>query len=258
MARRERRLEGRAVLLTRSRERAAALVSTLEDLGARVEARAAIAFEGPGDPGPADAAVARADLYRWIVFTSPIGVRFFVERSTGHGSEPCTGTAQVVAIGPATARALSSAGLRTDLTLEQSHSQGLARELRSRVGPRERVLLVRPEAAAEIVPEVLRDSGVEVDAVAFYRTVVSADAGAVARGVGAGAYDVVVVTSPSNLRFMLEAADHERLDLVRALADVGRVAMGPTTAQALSEIGLPAHATATSPDDDGIVEAILV
>ncbi len=133
MARRERPLEGRAVLLTRSRERAASLVSILEDLGARVDARAAIAFEGPDDPGPADAAVARADLYRWIVFTSPIGVRFFVERSAGHGSEPCTGKARIVAIGPGTARALSSAGLRADVTVEQSHSEGLARELCSRV-----------------------------------------------------------------------------------------------------------------------------
>lgn len=248
-------LEGRVVLVTRQRDRAASLVSSLENLGARVDARAAIAFEGPRDSGAADAAAANLDRYHWIVFTSPTGVRFFNDNA--HRSEAGTRGVRIVAIGPATARALLQAGLRADVTAVESHSQGLADELRARVHPGERVLIVRPETAPETVPDAVRRAGAVVETVAFYRTVASPDAEAMARCVCAAECDIVVLTSPSNLRFMVEAADAEGLDLIRALAVVRRVAIGPTTADALSEVGLAAHATASSPDDDGLVNAIV-
>lgn len=243
--------------MTREPERAAGVLERLERLGARVEARAAIAFEGPRDESSSAAAIAHLSRYDWLVFSSPTGARFFSARLRAAGVEAPAVAARIAAIGPATGKALAALGLRPGITVTESHARGLARALRSRVRSGERVLVVRPEVASPEVPDALRDAGAEVDAVAFYRTVASAGAAEVARRIACGAYDAVVMTSPSNWRCLGEAGAAEGVALSQGLARARRVAIGPTTAAAMADAGMAAHAVAAAPDDDGIVSAVL-
>jgi len=250
-------LGGLRVLLTRDPDRAVTAVERLRSLGARVDARAVIAFEPPQDPAPADDAVDRLSEYRWLVFTSPNGVAHFADRARARGIEIPADRSGVAAIGGGTARALQSVGLSPEVVATEADSAGLARALLTRVRPSERVLIVRPEVAGDRVPNALRDAGARVDEVAFYRTVPSADAEELAVRVAGGAYDAIVFTSPSNLTFLLKAGGARRIPIERGIGSTRRIAIGKTTAAALGRERFAAHAIAQTPDDQGIIAALL-
>jgi uroporphyrinogen-III synthase len=119
------------------------------------------------------------------------------------------------------------------------------------------VLIVRPEVAGERVPNALRDAGARVDEVAFYRTVPSPHAEELARNVAEGRYDVIVFTSPSNLNYLLRAGGAQGLPIELGIASARRIAIGRTTAAALGKEGFAPHAVARTPDDRGILDAVL-
>ena len=77
------------------------------------------------------------------------------------------------------------------------------------------------------------------------------------RRIARGAYDAVVVTSPSNWRHIASGGVAEGAAWIEGVARVLRIAIGPTTATALSDAGAPPHAVAAAPDDDGLVTAVL-
>jgi len=250
-------LGGLTVLLTRDPDRAATTVSRLRSMGAEVDARAAIAFEPPREPAPADAAVERLVDYHWLVFTSPNGVDYFAERVRARGIEIPVGRSGVAAIGRGTARALEGIDLPPEAVATEADSAGLARTLLSRVRESQRVLIVRPELAGDRVPNALRDAGARVDEVAFYRTVPSRHAEELARNVAEGAYEVIIFTSPSNLNYLLKAGGAQGAPVEQGIESARRIAIGKTTAAALGKEGFAAHAVARTPDDQGILDALL-
>ena len=73
-------LFGKRILVTRAREQASALARRLEAAGAEVVEFPAIRIVPPESWAPLDAAIARLREYRWVIFTSANGVRFFWER----------------------------------------------------------------------------------------------------------------------------------------------------------------------------------
>ncbi len=252
----ERPLDGCRVLLTRPAGRSAALVSRLAELGARVAERPTIALVPPADTGPAREAARRLGDYDWLVFTSTNGVRFFAETAAAEGADLTAIEARIAAIGPATARTLAARGLRVTITAKDSRSEGLADALRGEIREGERALLVRPEQAREVVPATLRELGVRVDGVPFYRNVAAPEAAEVAREVCGGAYDLALFSSPSTFQRLLEAAA-SRDELSRALGRMVLVAIGKVTAETIRDAGAAVGAVAARPTDEGIVAAVM-
>ena len=252
----ERPLYNRTVLVTRPAERNEGLARRLEALGARVEARPTIALEPPGDLDPARRALMKLPTYDWLLFTSPSGVRFFfllAQRVLGR--VPKIDNA-VAAIGPSTARALKRAGVRPRVVADNSSAEGLAEDLGGQVQQGQRVLLVRPEVAREVLPAALRSAGALVDAVPFYRNVAAQDVAEIARDVRREVFDIVVFTSPSTAQRLLEGAVEAGIEIVGALRRVKVVAIGEVTARALQDAGMSVGAVASRPSDEGVVEAI--
>ena len=70
-------------------------------------------------------------------------------------------------------------------------------------------------------------------------------------------FDVVVFSSPSTFRRLLEAAGGAAPDLLLALRRTAIVAIGPVSADALRQARLAVSAVAAEPSDDGIVRAVL-
>jgi uroporphyrinogen-III synthase len=247
-------LSGKTVLVTRPGERSRGVVARLGALGASVDARPTLAVEDPRDGDAPRRAVEGASRYDWVVLTSRNGVRFFHRLWTGcHGARASL-PFSIVSIGPGTADEAVSLGFAVDVIASKPHSEGLAATLESIVIAGQRALVVRPEVASDRAVEALRARGVEVDAVPFYRSVPAPGVAAVAADLARGRYDAVVFTSPSSLRFLVEA-DPDAVG--SALARLRRVAIGPTTAAALARRGWPADSVASTPDDDGITSAVL-
>lgn len=248
-------LEGRVVLLTRPTGRTAALAARLAGLGARAVSRPTIAFDLPSDPAAMQAAIARADGYAWIAVTSPQGAQALAAAWRRAGCRGAGPLARLAAVGEGTARALRDLGLPVALVGSgDAASLGAALGEAARSG--ERVLVVRPETARDVLPEALAGRGLEVEAVAFYRTVAAKDVGETARRLARGEFDAAVFSSPSTFH-RLRAAGESVDGFAPALLALRRVAIGRVTASALAAGGHPAAAVAASPSDEGLVEALL-
>jgi uroporphyrinogen-III synthase len=250
-------LAGKSILVTRPADRGAGLVDRLGALGARVDRRPTIAFEPPQDPGPARRAISRLSEYGWVVFTSVNGVNFFhgflqsAPRGSGRPTLRCA------CVGRATARALEARGTVPELVAVESHAEGLADLLLGKLRSGERVLWVRPEEARPVLRNRLERSGIEVDAVAFYRNVAAPGIGELIGDVCRRRYDAVVFTSPSTLGRLAEQSGDQRAALMQALSNSALVAIGRITARALEAQRLPVAAVAAEPSDEGIAAALL-
>ena len=120
-------LQGKRVLVTRTRSQASVLSEQLRALGAIPIEFPTIRIVPPDDWSRLDAALRRLYepgegslvFYNWLVFTSANGVTICCERLRTLGYEPRElHGVRVAAIGPATAAALERYGITADLVPE--------------------------------------------------------------------------------------------------------------------------------------------
>jgi len=193
------------VLVTREE-----LVARVESLGHEAVFRELIRVEPLGDE-PVD-----ARGYDWLVVTSRNGAQELARRGVTAN--------RIAAIGPATAEALRSHGLRVDLVAATHTQEGLRDEL-----PAGTLLLAAAEGA--------RRGVLDADFLPLYRTVgLPADVPDV---------DVAVLMSGSAARSLAAAGAH-----------VPVVAIGPQTATEARAAGLDVVAVAATHDLDGLVEVL--
>jgi uroporphyrinogen III methyltransferase/synthase len=175
-------------------------------------------------------------------------VRLLFERLEAGGSDArALAGARIAAIGPGTAAVLREHGLVPDVVPERFVAEGLLEALSD--VPIKRALIARAADARDVLPEGLRDRGVEVDVVALYETVADPltddELEAVSRA------DYVTFTSSSTVRFFLDAAG----GLLGSRAKL--VSIGPITSAALRERGLEPDVEASRHDIDGLVQALV-
>jgi len=143
-----------AILVTRPAGGADRMAGALEAAGYRVHAVPTVAIHR--------LQFTRPDLanYDWVVVTSALGVDALDDLPAGP---------RWAAVGPATARALRARGIEPALVPEETNGLALANALPDAGG--KHVLLVRAAAAAQDLPERLRERGAEVDELSAYSTV---------------------------------------------------------------------------------------
>jgi uroporphyrinogen-III synthase len=249
-------LPARRVLVTRPAGSWPRLAARFVSRGVAIELQAVTVQVEPLDPRPGDRALARLDTYAWVLVTSGQGVKALMLKLAARGRTGLPETIRVGAIGPATARALEGVGVRVDLIADDPRGQGLAREVAGRLGPADRILLVRPEGGPGLLAADLRAAGAHVDEAPVYRTIASDRAAALADDAIGGRWTAVAFTAPSSLDLWLDAAAERRAALRSALSGMVRIAIGPTTAAHLDAAGLAARVVAAAPSEDAVGDAI--
>jgi uroporphyrinogen-III synthase len=252
----DRPLHGYTILVTRPAGSGGELCRRLEELGAVVEERPAIALEPATDRAPVLHALASIESFDWLIFTSPRGVHFFF--SVMHemrGAIPEIG-ARVGSVGPATSLALVERGLPPHVEAVESRAEGLARALAEEVRTGERILIVRPEITRPLLAESLAALGADVSSIAFYRTVAAPGLREVARDICDDRYEVIILTSPSALERLLLAAGAAGLMIEEAMLRSAVVTIGGVTARAVKDAGLNVAAVAEQPTLTGIADAV--
>ncbi|MCI0342730.1 MAG: uroporphyrinogen-III synthase [Planctomycetales bacterium] len=246
-------LEGLRVVLTRPRERSAAMTRALAAAGAEVLAFPTVAEGPPEDPGPLAEAARGAAGFAWIVFTSVAAVQAFCEAAAAAGAPlAAEGPPRIAAVGPATAGAAELRGLRVAARAREATGRALAEALAAGGGLRgARVLFPKADRARPDLPDALRLAGAEVVEVVAYRTLPGAGDPEVAAAIRAGRTDVVVFASPSAVEGYVEL-----LGPSVAAAGPPAVAIGPTTGAAVRASGLALAATAAAPTPGAIVAAL--
>ncbi len=244
-------LAGRAVVATRSGQRAAHLVDALERAGASV-VNLPLTRQVDADDGGAAlrAAAATVGDYAWLVVTSANAVdRFVAELRDARALAPV----RVAALGPATADALRMAGIEPDLMPAEHSARGLV-EVFPETGPgAARVLFPSADIAPDTIAEGLAAKGWSVDRVTAYRTVpVRAPEPEVLARVSAA--DAVVFTATSSVRAFRELRGPDGT-AVRAPRHV--VCIGPTTAEAARAAGFSGVHEAWGASTDGILAELV-
>src|SRR3954452_74186 len=231
-------LHGRTVAVTRARAQASGLAARLRHLGAETIEAPAIRIRPLEPAGPLDLAP-----YDLVCLTSPNGVGLLFERL--RDARDLAGTT-VAAIGPGTARVLREHGIAVDVVPERFVAEGLVEALAD--VPVRRALVAPAREARDVLPDALRDRGVEVDVLPLYETV--AETLTDEERAAALAADYVTFTSSSTVTYFLEAAGAP--DPAQRL-----VSIGPVTSATRREHGLEPAVEAEPYDVDGLVAALV-
>lgn len=243
-------LKNRRILVTRAAEQAGALEARLRELGAEVIVAPSIAILPPAGWEAVDRAIDRLPETDWVAFTSPNGVRFFLDRLEAIGGAWPEGP-RVAAVGPGTAEALEARGLRVELTPSRFDGVALAEALCAQ-GPiaGKRVLLPRGDQAASDLPVALMRAGALVTDLVAYRTEPVPVGAEVAGAIAAGALDWAVFMSGSAFRGLAGSLPIETLRAVR-LASIG-----PRTSAVIRSLGHEVALEAAESTAESLVEAL--
>lgn len=107
--------------------------------------------------------------FSWLVFTSPNGVRIFLEKMKQERRDLRTLAGKRIAvIGPGTGETLAESGLIFDLMPEIHDASHLGAALTERMGPGERALLLRSELGSPALTQKLSGAGREYGDFALY------------------------------------------------------------------------------------------
>ncbi|MGI5860672.1 MAG: uroporphyrinogen-III C-methyltransferase [Myxococcales bacterium] len=254
--REKRPLHGRTVVVTRARAQAGEMVSGLEELGAEVLLAPCIETVAPPSWALLDEAIERIGEYDWLVLTSANGVEAFLSRLRERGRDlRALGGVRIAAVGPATAGCLRAAYLEPDLVAEVFNAAALADGFAGMGVGGKRFLIVRALAGREALPEALRALGASVTVAPAYQTVCPAtDPEPVRRRFTEGRLSAVTFASPSAVRgFVRLLGEHEAREV---LARTPIAVIGPTTREAVEQLGLRAAVVAGEATARSLVEAL--
>lgn len=249
-------LAEKTIVVTRAESQCGKLREELEARGAKVRLLPLIAFAPPDDLGPLDAALRQLASFDWILFTSANSVQQVAKRrldlgcATGSGD----GKPRVAAVGPATAEAAAEAGFVVDYVATHHSGAGLAEELRDKVRGR-KIFLPRSDRGNPDLPAALKRDDAKVTGVVAYKTVTPGQTDREkVNNCCKEEVDGMLFFSPSAVQSFLELVDRKVLEKLQGRAVM--VAVGPTTAGALSAAGIQRIAWAADTTNAAVVQAL--
>jgi uroporphyrinogen-III synthase len=218
------------VVVTRAEGAEGPLTAQLRSLGVKVLLWPAIEVT-PTDTTDLEAALARIAEFDWIVFASRQAVPPVVERLATQPS-----TLHVAAVGQATAQVLRQRGWRVDLVPDDPNAGALVDAFTPLVTPDLRVLFPASSRALPTIAKGLVQLGAQVTQVEAYRTAASSlDLNECRDWISRSEIGAVTFASPSAVIELERALGKDDFD--KLLANAAAVAIGPTTARVLTELG---------------------
>ena len=234
----ERANEPARVLVTRTADQAAAFSQKLRAAGFDPVEFPAIQLQ-PLPWEPLDAALAELNSFDWLIFTSVNAADFFLHR-TDERAVSLACPPRVAAVGSATAARLAARGIAIDFMPDAFVGTELVLGLGDLTG--QKVLLPRAKIGRPEIADLLQAQGAELVEVPLYDTVTAVPSPAALAELDKGVA-AITFTSPSSVRnfFKIVTAHAARLTRpVAALLDQALiVCIGPVTASAAAEVGLP-------------------
>lgn len=253
MQTRRRPLVGKRVVVTRPRGREAELARALSALGARVLFAPLVRVAPPRSFARLDAALRALGEFDACAFASASAVESFFSRARALRVWPKRPRV-LLAVGPATARALADRGWRGARLPKEQTGAGLSRALGRARGLR--VLVPQAEDGREELAAGLSRAGSAVLRVDAYRTLPDPRGAAALARAARGTVDAVCFASPSAARAFFRALGAARAR--RLLSTAAAAAIGPTPAAELSRLGAPRVAEAKRPSGAALAEALRI
>ena len=220
------------VVVTRSEARDGPLSTELRNLGLPVLLWPAVTVE-MAETGPLEAALADITSFQWIVFAS----RHAVAAVTDLMATPPLGV-RIAAVGQATAQVLRQRGWPVDLLPTEANAAALVDAFAAAPAVEgARILFPASSRALPTIAAGLKQLGANVTQVEAYRTESSnaLDVENCRTWIARGTIGAVTFASPSAVDELEHALGKDDFD--RLLSAAAAVAIGPTTARALTDRG---------------------
>jgi len=250
-------LVGWRVLIPRTQDNTAGLVTRLRRHGAVPSEVPTISVEPPRTPQQVERAVHGlvSGRYEWVGFTSANAVRAVREKLQEYGLDARSFAGlKVAACGAGTVDSLVEFGVRPDLVPEEDLStSGLLDAwppYDSLLDPINKVFLPRADIATDTLVAGLTELGWEVEDITAFRTVRAAPPPAPVReAIKTGGFDAVMFTSSSTVRNLVGIAGKPHQSTVVAC-------IGPNTAKTAEEHGLRVDVLAEESTPEGLAAAL--
>ena len=249
-------LREKIVIVTRAAAQSGELCEELNARGACVRLLPLVAFAPPESCDALDKALTAIETFDWVLFTSVNAVQAVERRGNELQRGPVSARKlpHAAAVGPVTADAAEAAGFSVEYVAADHSGAGLARELGEELRNKN-VFLPRSDRANPELPAALRRCGALVTEVVAYRNLPpNATDREKLHELFRDRVDSILFYSPSAVENFLELLGRERLGPLQGR--VLMVAIGPTTANALSAAGIQRIARAADTTAKAVVEAL--
>lgn len=252
-------LNGRQIVLTRSKERSTELRNKIEALGAEVLELPLIKIAPYCDPKSLDDVFTEIGSYEWIIFTSRNGVEHFFNFFFNRFKDiRCIGGLRIACVGNGTSSEIEKYHLEVDFMPKEATSEALANEL---IAHQElentKILVITGNLNRDILVETLETKGQAiVDTLQVYETQLedlsnSNDAKKF-RQKGA---DAIVFASSSAVDSFVKQVN--ALQLTSKAQKPLTCSIGPITSQTMKLSGIPVDMEAKEHTVDGIVATLV-
>lgn len=245
-------LFGKKILVTRPKHQSMGLSRLLEREGAQVLETPTI--EIVERSGEVNRVIKKLADYDWLVFTSANGVSAFYQGLVNKGLDSrILYPVKVCAIGPATAQALASWGIRADLVPSEYSTTGILAGMKGRTIRGKSFLLVRADIATSELEEELKKKGASVERLSVYKTVLASKMDKeVKNELTCGKVDIIVFTSASTVKGFCKL-------LGKDISSIGKpviACIGPVTAATAKDARLEVSVVAKEHTVEGLISAM--
>lgn len=248
-------LGGRRILVTRPRDSALAQRERFDALGADAVALPCLQIGPPDDLTAFDAVVAEVEGFDGLIVSSRAGVAALgasLHRS-GLDVRALAGT-MIVAVGRATASACEAFGIRPDIVPSRPRSEGIVDALDQRGLLGQRWLHVRARDGRATVDDAITRAGGRYRLAIAYQAERPAPPAGVLSWLRDGVDAVCIHSGRTGTHLRTTLEDAGLGDVIESAAVVSA---GPVTTETLAAQGFLVACTASSPGDDGMVNAVL-
>ncbi len=227
-------LFGRRIVVTRESNKVSSFAREIRAIGAETIEFPTIESTAPDSYAILDAALARLEVFDWIVFTSATGVERFMWRLRDLRKDiRALAKARIAAIGPATAQLLREYALTVDAIPTEYRAEAIIGAIGIGKIRGAHILIPRAQIAREVLPRMLSDSdAAEVLVAPAYKTIKPSGAAIdrVRESLSATGYDLVAFTSSSSASNFVEVVGKPKPGAKAA-------AIGPITAETAKRLG---------------------
>lgn len=254
-------LKGQRIALTRARSKQSTSdwASRILELGGEPVELDLIRIHSRAAAKEVQTAVGCLETFSWLVLTSQAGVEAFMEALRQAGRDiRSLAHCRIAAIGPATAESLLSHGLRADFQPQTFTSEALAAGLLPCLTGDDHVLIFTAAAGSKGLETSLLAQEIPCQTVAAYDTeTIPAHAEALLQNLDR--IDAITLASASAAEALADGIDASpTIDWPQFLArQVPLYCIGPMTAQACLNRGLPVRATARAATFADLIQRIL-
>ncbi len=250
-------LTGVRVMVLRAAEQAMHTYRMLRDQGAEVMPYPTIEITEHTDEQAWEDFEHIENEYRWLVFTSENGVRFFMDQFVAkHGDIRRLAFFSIAAVGSGTARALVEFGVEPDFVPEKATVQDFAREFVQYVELEGvMVIRVRGNLADSTFEDAVVDAGADLIPLNVYETKLYKWPADFKEKLFEYPPDAIMFTSGSTVDGLFENLSEEEVS--RLVSKASLFSMGPSTSKKLHDHGLEVAAEADPHTIPALIDAIV-